>query len=259
MSHPIITLLTDFGLKDGYSAAMKAVILGICPHANIVDISHSITPQSISEAAFVLDSCFDYFPAETIHVAVVDPGVGTERAILAARIAGQTVLAPDNGLLSLLIIRYPDSLIYRVDNDALYAKVISNTFHGRDIFAPIAGKLACGFSVDAVGPITNAHRSMSMMASSVEPEGVVGHVIYIDHFGNAITNIYENQLPAMPFYIELPGVAQISYSSAYASCAVGDIVALTGSHGRLEIAVNGGSAAELLGLTSGTPVYVHIN
>jgi len=251
MRGPLITLLTDFGRKDGYVAAMKGVMLQRCSEARFLDISHEVAPQSIAEAAFILDTTFDAFPKETLHVVVIDPGVGSSRAILAVAVAGQQVLAPDNGVLSLLLSRYPRHTIHRVNNEALYAKRVSATFHGRDIFAPVAAYLANGGQLSSVGPPVESFIKLSMLAARVENEYLYGQIIYVDGFGNAVSNIAGSALPDDPFCVEIADVCTVPFCTTYSEMSVGNALALLGSHGRLEIAVNSGNAAAQLGLTLG--------
>lgn len=256
MADPVITLLTDFGLRDGYVAAMKGVMLQRCPTVHFVDISHNVAPQAIAEAAFILDSTFDFFPAKTVHTVVVDPGVGTDRAMLAVGVAHQLVLAPDNGVLSLLLNRYPEALIHQLSNTALFAEQVSATFHGRDIFAPVAAFLANGGPLESVGPRVHRHKGLSMQAALVESDHLTGRVIYVDGFGNAVTNIEARALPERVAHVEIAGGRQLNFYHTYSDVPAGEPLALLGSHGRLEIAVNCGHAAAQLGLTPGQSVRI---
>ena len=194
----IITLTTDFGSGSHYAAAMKGVILSINPAATIVDFSHDVPPQDIRRAALLLDDAADWFPADTIHVAVVDPGVGTDRAIVYARIGRQQFVAPDNGLLSRLAARTPPSKMVQVTDPAYWLERVSTTFHGRDIMAPVAAHLALGLDPDRLGPPFERLTTIDWPEPRQRPDRLDGAVIEIDAFGNLITNLTADMLPAGP-------------------------------------------------------------
>ncbi|MDA1045247.1 MAG: SAM-dependent chlorinase/fluorinase, partial [Verrucomicrobia bacterium] len=200
----IITLLTDFGSRDAYVGIMKGVILGICPDATIVDLAHDIPPQDILAGAFQLSTAVAYFPPGTIHVAVVDPGVGTNRRSIAVKTSNNILIAPDNGLLTLALRRTPAQACYCLDRSRFKLAESSATFHGRDVFAPVAAHLMAGKTLRNVGaPIS--HIETLAMAVTVERAdgGVEGHVMHVDHFGNAITNIEVSQIRAVPGPVEV--------------------------------------------------------
>ncbi|MFA6245082.1 MAG: SAM-dependent chlorinase/fluorinase, partial [Candidatus Hydrogenedentales bacterium] len=197
---PVVTLLTDFGTKDAYVAAMKGVILTRCPEVTIVDLSHEITPQDIFEGALFLAEAAHYFAPGTIHCVVVDPGVGTSRLPIAASAGGQLFVAPDNGILSLFVRKHPLGEVRMITNKRFMLDRISATFHGRDIFAPAAAALASGVPVEEAGDRTTTMTMLDIpWAKRDEDNRVVGIVMHIDRFGNAITNIRREDLdPAGP-------------------------------------------------------------
>jgi len=255
----IITLTTDFGTRDGYSASMKGVILSLAPSAVIVDITHKIEPQDMRQAAIALSTAAPYFPAGTIHVAVVDPGVGTDRAILAVSAGEQVYLAPDNGLLELIFSRHPDHEVRRVENRELFLPHISRTFHGRDILAPVAAHLASGTPLEAVGPAVSDYQRGAFPQPEVRKGLVLGQIVYRDHFGNLITNISDRHLE--PFDLSTlqvrAGYTRIDrLSDSYSDAAKGELLCLIGSGGFLEIALREGSAADKLRFPLGTVVEI---
>lgn len=258
----IITLLTDFGSADHYVAAMKGVILQTAPKAVLVDITHTVAPQNLLQAAFILRQTFEYFPAGTIHVAVVDPGVGTARSVIAAKYSGQFVLAPDNGLISLIHADFPLEELRLVQNTSLFRRGVSATFHGRDLFAPVAGHLSKTGRLTEVGPPTNKLALLSLPIAAVAPDGrIVGQIAYIDTFGNATTNITRQDLErAAKRRSNLTtkvGAHDIGpLRATYGDVPSGAALVVIGSATMLEIAVNHGSAAQFLSLTIGQEVIV---
>jgi S-adenosylmethionine hydrolase len=258
----ILTLLTDFGLYDHYVASVKGVILQIAPKVTIVDITHQVSPQNVLQAAFVLRQAFECFESGTVHMAVVDPGVGTARAIVAAKYSGQFVLAPDNGLLSLVHRDFVLEELRVVQNVTLFRKTVSATFHGRDIFAPVAGHIAKTGRLADVGPVTDRLSLLDLPEPAVASDGRVrGQILYIDHFGNALTNIRLADLERAArrrshLAIRVGDYDVGSLRQAYGEVPAGTPVALVGSAGTLEIAVNLGSAAKQLGLVAGQEVVV---
>ncbi len=205
----IITLTTDFGAGSHYVAAMKGVILSICPAATIVDVAHDVPPQDIRRAALLLDDAADWFPPETIHVAVVDPGVGTDRAIVYARIGRQQFIAPDNGLLSRLAARTPPQRLIRISDPAYWLEPVSATFHGRDIMAPVAARLALGLDPQRLGPPLDRLAMLDWPAARAAASRIDGAVIEIDAFGNLITNITADMLAGRPD--RPPGVRRLQH------------------------------------------------
>ena len=254
----IITLTTDFGFGSHYVAAMKGVILSLCPTATIVDISHDIPPQDIRRAALLLDDAADWFPPDTIHVAVVDPGVGTDRAIVYARIGQHHFLAPDNGLLSRLTARTPPQKLIRLSEPAYWLAEVSTTFHGRDIMAPVAARLATGLDPDRLGPPLTQLTALDWPEAHCRPARIDGAVVEIDGFGNLITNITADMLAGRPTDRRACVVCNIYETwgvyHAYAEQPSGTLVALIGSGGRLELALVGDNAARRLGIGVGAPV-----
>jgi len=196
---PIITLTTDFGLADGFVGTMHGVILGICPAARVVDLSHGIAPQGVQEAAFVLAAAVPFFPAGTIHVVVVDPGVGSERRAIAVQTDHTFYVAPDNGVLSEALAQDELVVAVHLNRAAFWLPVVSHTFHGRDIFAPVAAHLACGVPLRELGePINDLLRLPASQPERWADGTLVGHLRYIDHFGNLITDVRDQDLASMP-------------------------------------------------------------
>jgi S-adenosyl-L-methionine hydrolase (adenosine-forming) len=257
---PIITLTTDFGVSSPYVAAMKGVILSINPAATIIDISHAVPAQDIAQGALVLEDTTPWFPSMTIHVAVVDPGVGTERSILYARIGGQQYIAPDNGLLGRLTARTPPTMVLRLSEPEFWLAEVSNTFHGRDVMAPVAAHLSMGLDPLRLGPAAGPIDRLDVPLPHVLEGKIHGTVIAIDSFGNLITNISHDLLAGKPNDNRACVVCGIYETNgiykAYGQQAPGMLVALIGSSGRLELAIVGDNAARRLGVAIGTPVAV---
>jgi S-adenosylmethionine hydrolase len=254
---PVITLLTDFGHRDIYVGVMHGVILGIAPHARIVDLSHEVGPQAVAEASFLLDSAAPYFPWGTIHVAVVDPGVGSDRRILCARTTRATYLAPDNGLLARVLERDPPSRLISVENPAWFLPRVSSTFHGRDKFAPVAAHLARGLDPRELGPEVHEIKPLFMpRPRELAPDRLQGEVIHIDRFGNIVTNLGE--LYAARVATARVGSREVRgpVCRAYADREEGAALLIFGSSGFLEISVRGGDAARELGVKNGDLVEV---
>jgi S-adenosylmethionine hydrolase len=254
----IVALLTDFGLKDPYVGVMKGVILGVNPNARIIDLSHDIGSQDVLEAYFLLSNSYRYFPAGTVFVAVVDPGVGSDRAIVAVEAERHTFLAPDNGLLGFLEKDGRIRRIVQVSNDAYFLKPVSNTFHGRDIFAPVAGHLSQGIDLPRLGPEVRGIQKIAAPAPKMTREGViVGEIVSIDRFGNLVTNIPGDRLAAADTVEVKVGKATIRrLSTSYASMKKGELLAIAGSTGTLEISVNTGDARKKTGAKIGGVVRV---
>jgi len=274
----LITLTTDFGLADGYVGAMKGVIKAINPGADIVDISHEVAPQDILEASYVLGTTYRYFPSSTVHIVVVDPGVGTERAAVLLVTPSGLFLGPDNGVLShvlmdlglqggspedALFALYQTSVpakakAYRLSDTKWWLPQVSHTFHGRDIFAPVGARLSLGLPPHLVG-----EQLYSLTAINVpkpyRPDGntVMGHVVHIDRFGNLITTITEKDIPSGDVVVEVGDVRIHGLSNSYE--AAGELLAILGSTGALEIAHKRGSAQKKLGAQRGTQVVVRSN
>lgn len=253
-----IALLSDFGSADGYAGIMHGVILRINPYAVIVDVCHDIPPQDVHAAAFVLSTVYPYFPADTIYVVVVDPGVGSERRALAVRTPRGTFVAPDNGVLSYVLAREPVDEMVHLTNARYWLSPLSDTFHGRDLFAPVAAYLSLGVPLGELGPAMRDPVRLPVPEAVVQPDGTIcGQVLHVDRFGNLITNIPQGLLPADQFWrVRIMGHEVIGLSKAYALAADGELVALIDSSGYLEIAVRNGNAAATLQANRGTGVIV---
>ena len=260
MSDPLITLTTDFGEESPYVAAMKGVILGINPAARLVDLTHQVPPQDVRYAAFFLAGSVPYYPAGTLHVVVVDPGVGSERAVLHVEAEGQRLLVPDNGCwTSLLKPVSPAPRVIRVAEPRYWRQPVSATFHGRDIFAPVAGHLSRGVAPADLGPImTEWVRLPEPPAPRPGMNSLTGEVVFVDHFGNLITNIpAENLQPPRVLMVGKQSFRTgFRWVRTYAEADPGRLVALASSNGMLEVAVAQGSAARKLKAGVGTPVTV---
>ncbi len=249
---PLLALLTDFGTRDAYVAAMKGVILGIAPEATLVDITHDVAPQDVLGGALVLDACASWFPPGTVFVVVVDPGVGSARRAIAVRAGGYHFVGPDNGVLSLTIAALGAVQAVTLANPRYAHPVVSRTFEGRDRFAPAGAWLASGVALEALGPSVEDWTRLTVPSPEPIGQGLVGEVIHVDRFGNLVTNVRCDSAPAQVIIdgIEVPGVA------AYSAVPHGALCALVGSTGLLEVAVNGGHAAACLGAGRGTRVTV---
>lgn len=245
----IITLTTDFGLSDGFVGVMKGVILGINPDAILIDITHDIAPQNIEQGAFVFANAYKYFPANAIHVVVIDPGVGSARRPIAAQVGETIFVAPDNGVLS-SVLRPSSSVVHLTKPDYWLARV-SNTFHGRDIFAPVAAHLSLGVPLQTLGePITDWVQLPQCEASWRAGNEIVGRVARIDRFGNIVTNIGEERLAAMDrarVVIAIRGKTLTGIKSTYSNAEEGKPLVLISSSGHVEIAVRNGNAAKIIG------------
>jgi S-adenosylmethionine hydrolase len=256
----IITLTTDFGDGSPYVAAMKGVILSINPAATIVDITHAIRPQDIRAGALTLADATRWFPPRTIHVAVVDPGVGTARRIVFARIGEHEFIAPDNGLLSRLALSRRPSTIITVTEAAHWLSPVSNTFHGRDIMAPVAARLSLGLEPARLGPAQAELVMLQWTEARVSASKIEGAVESIDSFGNLITNIPAASLASVPKGEETAIVCDEHETrgifNAYEDQPAMTLIALVGSSGKLELAIVGESAAAMLGISVGTPVTI---
>ena len=253
----IVTLTTDFGLSDGYVGAVKGVLLSMAPHATVIDLCHVVPPGDVRHAAFVLYQATSTFPSDSIHVAVVDPGVGSDRRILAVRTTGGTYVAPDNGLLTLILANSATQEMVSVTNPIYWRDRVSATFHGRDIFAPVAAHLANGVAVSRLGqpvtdPVTLPLHELEFPAADT----IIAHVLHIDHFGNLILNIRADQLPPCPVF-EVMGHTIRGLHRTYSDGAAGQLLAYVGStHDHVEIAVPQGHARHRCGATAGTRVLI---
>lgn len=256
----IITLTTDFGTGSPYAAAMKGVVLSIDPAATLVDVTHEVRPQDVRHGALVLDDVAGRFPPGTIHVAVVDPGVGTGRKIVAARIDGRLYVAPDNGLLSRLARRTPPSDLRELTERRYWLDPVSATFHGRDVMAPVAAHLSRGLDPEKLGPPLAGLVMLDWPEPVVSAGRIEGEVLDVDSFGNLTTNVDAALLAALPrgrpVRVGLGKHEVEGIRSTYGEGSEGALIALVGSAGRLELAIVGGSAAPTLGARVGDPVIV---
>ncbi len=255
----LITLLTDFGTRDPFVGVMKGVIAGIAPGVPVVDITHEVPPQDLRRAGVCWLQAVPYFPEGTVHVAVVDPGVGSSRAIIAARGRGAVFLAPDNGLLGYVLRADEIVEAVRVEERRYFLPSVSSTFHGRDIFAPVAARLASGLEVDALGPpaeeirLEEVPRPVRTPAEGVGGATIAGEVLDIDRFGNVLTNI-RLEAGDRVRNVRAGGVDLGATRGCYAEVPRGSALAIVGSSGFIEVAVREGRADRELGIDRGAPV-----
>jgi S-adenosylmethionine hydrolase len=260
MAHPVIALLTDFGTRDHYAGAMRGVALGICPGVTLADITHDVQPQDVLGGALELAAAFKYFPAGTVFLAVVDPGVGSARRGIAAEGGGYTFVAPDNGLLTMVFRECPPRRVVELTERRYARPTVSRTFEGRDRFAPAAAWLAKGIDLTALGRPLTAWHLLDIPEPAVTVGRIAGEVLRVDRFGNLVTNIDRRTFDkfasggAIDITAAEHTVARLV--AAYAEAEAGSICALFGSGDHLEIAVTGGSAAARLHLGRGAPVIV---
>ena len=253
---PIVTLITDFGLSDHYVGTMKGVILSRCPDALLVDISHEIPPFSIYSAAYAIDQSAPYFPEGTVHVIVVDPGVGTARRPVCAEALGQYFVAPDNGVLSMVALRAGKMRVRELTNRALWLPWISPTFHGRDIFAPTGAALASGSSrFEDVGPTLSRTEGLADLQPRQVQTGVwLGRILSVDRFGNAITNLKTSDFARVAlaeFAIEIGEHRVDTFCRTFGDAAPDVCFAFFGSSGYIELGINQQSAGGRLGISAG--------
>lgn len=255
----ILTLTTDFGTEGPYVASMKGVVLGLAPGTQVVDVSHAIAPQNILEGAFVLAEVVDAFPPGTVHLAVVDPGVGTARRLICVSAADQWFVLPDNGLITGVLRARTMAGVWEISNPAVRRSNVSSTFHGRDILAPAAAHLLRGGDPADLGPRRHGVVQLRGFQPDVGEDGVVGEVIFRDTFGNLITNINASDLGAAPgrhWSVEVAGTRVERLADTYGEEPAGTLVALFGSNGWLEVAVVNGDAARQLAAGPGNTVWV---
>ena len=260
---PLITLLTDFGSRDTYAGVLKGVIASICPEAAVVDLTHAVAPQDIRAGAFHLLVACPYFPAGSVHLAVVDPGVGTDRRLIAVEAGGHRFVGPDNGLLR-WIVEWLAADSWRAVQltEPRYwlapASEVSHTFHGRDIMAPVAAHLAAGMALEQLGSPIGALGGAPLPLPTRDGGRLRGEILHVDHFGNAITNVRREHLTAPGGALRV-GIGPHSLCGpveSYAGAGVGEPLVIWGSAGFLEVAVREGSAAGVLGIRSGDAVWV---
>jgi len=263
---PIITLLTDFGVNDEFVGVMKGVILSIHPAATVVDITHDIDPQDIIQAAYLVKSSYAYFPEDTVHLVVVDPGVGSDRSIVALKTERYYFVCPDNGVLTLLLEEENIRDVVRLDNDGYFLHPVSRTFHGRDIFAPVGAHLSRGLPLCEMGtPMDLEHLArVPLQKPYMSRKGeLIGELVLIDRFGNLMTNIDSDTLKrygvpdsVRSCSVHIGDAAIEGVSKSYSSVGHCRPLAIVGSRGYLEIAVNGGNAADYFKAQKGDGVNV---
>jgi hypothetical protein len=265
MKSPVITLLTDFGSSDHYVAAMKGVLLGICPEAQLVDISHEIAPYAITEAAFTLSQAWTCFPDGTVHLVVVDPGVGSARRPLLVEAAGHRFVAPDNGVLTMLYDAVPAHEAREITASRYFREPVSRTFHGRDIFAPVAAALANGargLAPAEIGPRIGDYQRLNFAKpAQTGPRTWIGTILKADRFGNLITNFPSEtwqRITTQPFEMKVGARAVSRMASNYAEMPEGEPFVIAGSAGFWEISVNRESAAKAVGAASGDTLELRL-
>ena len=277
--NPTIALLTDFGTEDIYVGVMKGVMREICPQATFIDITHQINPQNVRQAAFALKNALPYFPPQTVFLVVVDPGVGTRRRPIAARFGNYSFVAPDNGVLSYAFSADDEVQFAELDRPDFWISNVSQTFHGRDIFAPVAAHLASGKSLDVVGTSLQQVFELPQPALDIDNRYIYGEVVHIDRFGNIITSIGRlrwsggARVTLMPAFgnldhtisilsedaqLQLSGETISTIKTTYSDAMRGDLLMLVGSSGYLEIAMNQGNAAERLDVVIGDRIEVQL-
>jgi S-adenosyl-L-methionine hydrolase (adenosine-forming) len=263
MSRPLVALLTDFGSQDHYVGALKGAILTVCPEATLVDIHHEVPAHDVAEGAFSLAAAYGSFPPGTVFVAVVDPGVGSGRRALAIEAGRHRFVGPDNGIFSLVLEDAPLARVHQVTNASLFAPQVSPTFHARDLFGPVAARLASGLALEEVGPpLSDPVRLRAAGVRALGPGEWEGRVLHVDRFGNLITSFSRRDLEGILATVdgdptELLTVVEglvLPLARTYADVAEGEACALVGSGGRLEVAVHAGSAARILGASRDAPI-----
>jgi S-adenosylmethionine hydrolase len=262
---PVITLSTDFGWDDPYLGIMKGVILGINPRVTLVDITHGLSPKRLREAAFKLATAADFFPKGTIHLAVVDPGVGGARRPIAVKTKTQIWIGPDNGLFTRILQAFPDFRVFHLTNPEYFLRPVSHTFHGRDIFAPAAAHLSRGISLASLGNPISDPVLLDLPEPTVKKNALIGRVLYADRFGNLITNLSREVMKdrmadrdIRDIRIRIGTRTIQGLHENYARIKPGRLLALFGSSGYLEIACNLGSAAKMMGYVPGKVMEVKI-
>lgn len=262
MPRRLITLTTDFGTTDHFVGTMKGVILSIAPLAQIVDITHNIQPFDILDGSFATAQVYRYYPKKTIHVVVVDPGVGSTRRPLLAEAAGQYFVAPDNGVLS-FVLSGENAKVRHITNERYFLKPLSRTFHGRDVFAPVAAHLAAGVLPSRFGPRIDDYLLLGTdKPARVAKDAWTGRVLKIDRFGNIITNFHAHDFPRLktrPFELKIGSARVTRLALTFTECALEELFAIVGSSGHVEVALNQNSAAARLGCGAGAPVQLTID
>jgi S-adenosylmethionine hydrolase len=265
MPRPIVTFTSDFGMQDWFVGVVHGVLATLAPGATVVDLNHAIPPGDVARGAFLLEAACGDFPAGTTHLAVVDPGVGTDRRALAVKARGACFVGPDNGLLEWALCD-PAAEVHALTVERWFRRPVSRTFHGRDVFAPVAAHLSLGVPLAEFGPRIPDPVRLAQVHPRRDGTTLHGHVMFIDRFGNALTNLTEAALreafggvPDTGLVLAVPGRVVIGLARSYGDAPVGAIVAVLGSSGRLEVAQVGGHASERLGLGLGDPVSVRLS
>ena len=251
MTPALITLTTDFGRASPYVAVMRGVILSINPNATVVELTHEIRPQDVRHASYFLGTAVPFFPAGTIHVCVVDPGVGSTRRPIAAAAHGHIFVGPDNGVFSGVF----ENEVYHITNRSLFLDSVSQTFHGRDIFSPVAAHIAKGARIESVGPRILDFLKRPLPKPRPQGDRLLGSVLRIDKFGNIITNLLRRDLPD-EFSIHVAGLPITRLCSSFSEAGPGEFFAIEGSTGFIELALDQGSAADKLKVTRGAEIEV---
>lgn len=256
MYRPIITLTTDFGSKDHFVGVMKGVIASINPEASVIDISHEIAPFEVSHGAFLIAQAYRYFPPKSVHVVVVDPGVGSARRPILIEAGNQCFVAPDNGVLAMVYANETHKA-RAITRDKYFLKPVSQTFHGRDIFAPVAAHLSKGVRPSSLGPVIEDHlKPVFADPQRTSKRTWLGAVLHVDRFGNLITNFHIDQfakITTAPFDLAIGTLRLMHLAQSYAEVDPGEPFVIVGSSGYLEVAANQGSAAKILGCVTGAP------
>jgi S-adenosylmethionine hydrolase len=261
MQKPLITFTTDFGTSDHFAGTMKGVVLGIAPTARIVDITHEVQPFEVTDGAYTIAQTYRYFPKKTIHIVVVDPGVGSTRRPLLAEMAGQYFVAPDNGVLSMIFSR-EQAKVRHITNERYFLKPLSRTFHGRDVFAPVAAHLASGVTPAKFGKAIDDYLRLALpQPTRTGKHSWTGSILKVDRFGNLITNLHVDEFPrvrtsAFALNVGLQTVSRLALT--FTEAGLGELFVLVGSSGYLEVATNQGSAAKALGCGAGSPVELTV-
>lgn len=264
MSSSTIAVITDFGHKDPFAGIVAGVILGLNPAARIVDVCHEIRPGDIRSAAFALHMAYDYFPPETIFLVVVDPGVGTGRKAVAVRAGGRTVICPDNGIVSFLLADHTADVVVEVTEERFFLPNVSSTFHGRDIFAPVAAHVSLGTELTELGPPMSEPFTFPMPETRRIGDSLQGEIVYIDRFGNLITTIdravyeeWRGETPHSDVRVNFGSLEIDGISGTYADSPHGHPAAVFAGTETLEIAINGENAAESLNADIGMHVRLY--
>lgn len=257
-SRRLICLLTDFGLRDGYAGVMKAVIAGLAPGVQVIDLSHEVPAHQIRAAAFLLGTSYRFFPAGSIHVVVVDPGVGSTRRGLVVEWEGQFFVGPDNGVLSPVL----DGLCFSLTRPEFWLSEVSSTFQGRDVFSPVAARLALGIPVEILGdPVSDPVR-LEIPVALRRSDGWHGEIVYVDHFGNLVTNIPADTLGSLPDRAPLEAVLEGGtvwpVRGTYSDVQLGELCAVVGGYGFLELSMNCGEASKVTSFREGSRVVLKI-